>query len=39
LGDGLRIAGTAELNGYGRALNPVRCEAIVRRTLVGKYAA
>jgi D-amino-acid dehydrogenase len=33
LGDRLRIAGTAELNGYGLALNPVRCEAIVRRTL------
>jgi D-amino-acid dehydrogenase len=32
-GDRLRIAGTAELNGYGLELNPVRCEAIVRRTL------
>lgn len=31
LGDRLRIAGTAELNGYGRDLNPVRCQAIVRR--------
>ncbi len=30
-GDRLRIAGTAELNGYERDLNPVRCEAIVRR--------
>jgi len=30
-GDRLRIAGTAELNGYQRDLNPVRCEAIVRR--------
>jgi len=30
-GDRLRIAGTAELNGYDRDLNPVRCEAIVRR--------
>ena len=30
-GDRLRIAGTAELNGYGRDLNPVRCDAIVRR--------
>ena len=29
--DRLRIAGTAELNGYDRNLNPVRCEAIVRR--------
>lgn len=32
-GDRLRIAGTAELNGYGLELNRVRCEAIVRRTL------
>ena len=32
LGDRLRIAGTAELNGYSRDLNRVRCEAIVRRT-------
>src|SRR5207237_10285726 len=31
LGDKLRIAGTAELNGYDRSLNRVRCEAIVRR--------
>ncbi|WP_311223708.1 MULTISPECIES: D-amino acid dehydrogenase [unclassified Acidovorax] len=30
-GDRLRIAGTAELNGYGRDLNPVRYDAIVRR--------
>jgi D-amino-acid dehydrogenase len=30
-GDRLRIAGTAELNGYDRDLNQVRCEAIVRR--------
>lgn len=29
--DVMRVAGTAELNGYGRDLNPVRCEAIVRR--------
>ncbi|RYE42417.1 MAG: D-amino acid dehydrogenase [Hyphomicrobiales bacterium] len=29
--DVLRIAGTAEFNGYQRDLNPVRCEAIVRR--------
>jgi D-amino-acid dehydrogenase len=33
LGDRLRIAGTAELNGFDLALNPVRCAAIVRRTL------
>ena len=31
LADRLRIAGTAELNGYDRSLNRVRCEAIVRR--------
>ena len=31
LGDRLRIAGTAELNGYNRDLNQIRCEAIVRR--------
>ncbi|KQO15558.1 D-amino acid dehydrogenase [Acidovorax sp. Leaf78] len=30
-GDRLRIAGTAELNGYDRHLNAVRCDAIVRR--------
>jgi D-amino-acid dehydrogenase len=30
-GDRLRIAGTAELNGYDRDLNRIRCEAIVRR--------
>ncbi len=29
--DRLRIAGTAEFNGYDRDLNAVRCEAIVRR--------
>ena len=31
LGDRMRIAGTAELNGYGRDLNHTRCRAIVRR--------
>lgn len=31
LGDRLRIAGTAELGGYDRALNPVRCNAILQR--------
>ena len=31
LGNRLRIAGTAELNGSDRDLNRVRCEAIVRR--------
>lgn len=30
-GDRLRIAGTAEFNGYNRDLNAVRCNAIVRR--------
>ncbi|QPF75778.1 D-amino acid dehydrogenase [Roseateles sp. DAIF2] len=32
LGERLRIAGTAELNGYDSSLNLARCEAIVRRT-------
>ncbi|WP_372387306.1 D-amino acid dehydrogenase [Xanthomonas axonopodis] len=32
-GGRLRIAGTAELNGYDLSLNQVRCDAIVRRTL------
>jgi D-amino-acid dehydrogenase len=32
LGDRLRIAGTAELNGYDGEINEARCEAIVRRT-------
>jgi D-amino-acid dehydrogenase len=31
LGARLRVAGTCELNGYSRELNPVRCEAITRR--------
>lgn len=31
LGDRLRIAGTAELNGYNTDINRVRCEAIVKR--------
>ncbi|HEY8876106.1 MAG TPA: D-amino acid dehydrogenase [Roseateles sp.] len=31
LGDRLRIAGTAELNGYDRDLNRTRCDAILRR--------
>ena len=31
LGQRLRIAGTAEFNGYDRDLNRVRCEAIVKR--------
>ncbi|OZI30249.1 amino acid dehydrogenase [Bordetella genomosp. 10] len=30
LGDRLRMAGTAELSGYDRALNPARCEALTR---------
>jgi D-amino-acid dehydrogenase len=33
LGDRLRIAGTAELNGFDTSLNQVRCRAILRRTL------
>jgi D-amino-acid dehydrogenase len=32
LGDRIRVAGTAELNGYSRELNMTRCRAIVRRT-------
>lgn len=32
LGDRLRVAGTAELSGHARALNPLRCEALTRRT-------
>jgi len=32
LGTKLRVAGTAELSGYGTDLNPVRCEALVART-------
>lgn len=33
LGDRLRIAGTAELNGYSTDLNPVRCQAILKRAI------
>src|SRR5688572_22283213 len=32
LGNRMRIAGTAELAGYSTELNPVRCEALIRRT-------
>jgi D-amino-acid dehydrogenase len=32
LGNRLRIAGTAELNGYSTELNEVRCRALLRRT-------
>lgn len=32
LGDRLRVAGTAELDGYNTDLNEARCAAIVRRT-------
>ena len=31
LGDRLRIAGTAEFNGYNTELNLIRCEALMRR--------
>jgi D-amino-acid dehydrogenase len=31
LGSRLRVAGTAELSGYGTAINAVRCEALMRR--------
>ncbi len=33
LGDRLRIAGTAELNGYNTEINVVRCQAIVKRVM------
>jgi D-amino-acid dehydrogenase len=32
LGERLRVAGTAEVNGYNTDVNDARCEAIVRRT-------
>ena len=32
LGNRLRVAGTAEMNGYGMGLNPVRCAALITRT-------
>jgi D-amino-acid dehydrogenase len=32
LGNRLRVAGTAEFNGYDTSINTVRCAAIVRRT-------
>lgn len=32
LGNRLRIAGTAELNGYNLNLNDVRCKALIKRT-------
>jgi len=31
IGDRLRVAGTCELNGYARDLNPTRCDALTRR--------
>jgi D-amino-acid dehydrogenase len=31
LGNRLRVAGTAELSGYGLELNPVRCQALTKR--------
>jgi D-amino-acid dehydrogenase len=33
LGSSLRVAGTAEFNGYDTSLNRVRCEALVERTM------
>jgi D-amino-acid dehydrogenase len=33
LGDRLRIAGTAELNGYDTSINKIRCDAIVNRVM------
>ena len=32
LGERLRVAGTAELNGYDTSVNALRCDAILRRT-------
>lgn len=32
LGDRLRVAGTAEMNGYNLDLTPVRCQALITRT-------
>jgi D-amino-acid dehydrogenase len=32
LGERLRVAGTAELNGYDTALNETRCQALLART-------
>ena len=32
LGNRLRVAGTAELNGYNTEINEVRCQALVRRS-------
>lgn len=32
LGDRLRVAGTAEMNGFNLDLNPVRCRALIERT-------
>ncbi len=32
LGERLRVAGTCELNGFSRELNPTRCAALTRRT-------
>ncbi len=32
LGNRLRVAGTAEFNGYNLELNPVRCQALLERT-------
>lgn len=32
LGDRLRVAGTAEFDGFSRALNPARCASLTRRT-------
>jgi D-amino-acid dehydrogenase len=33
MGDRLRIAGTAELNGYDTTINETRCRAIVKRVI------
>ena len=33
LGERIRVAGTAEFNGYSMELNQVRCQALLKRTL------
>lgn len=33
LGDRIRVAGTAEFNGYSMGLNPVRCQALLNRSM------
>ena len=39
LGDRLRVAGTCEINGYSRELNPVRCQAITKVSAMASSAS